>query len=247
MRIQPAETSGGRRGGFTLIEILTAVVIIIVLVGILIPTLSHVHVGANKAAAAAELGSLQAGLQQYFADFNMYPPSAPAYGGLPSNRGGVMLAQGLMGYLDFAADGAGPLNPAGPDPTLGFRTRRNAAMGGGQIYGPYASAGADVYKVKSATEQFFIDPWGHEILYYCSTRAAAPTQIFANSGTFYFNSDDCKATATPPSSPNVFFTLINGNNTDTPAVPVTGSSSYLLISAGNDETYFTADDVVAGK
>jgi type II secretory pathway pseudopilin PulG len=247
MRIQPTGASGGRRGGFTLIEILTAVVIIILLVGILIPTLSRVHLGANKAAASAELGSLQAGLQGYFADFNMYPPSAPAYGGLPSKRGGAMLAQGLMGYLDFGADGAGPSNPAGPDPKLGFRTRRNATMGGGQIYGPYASAGADVYKINSATDQFFIDPWGHEILYYCSTRASAPTQIFANSGFFYFNSDDCSTTAAPPSSPNVFFTLINGNNTNTPTVAVTGSSSYLLISAGNDEKYFTADDIVAGK
>ena len=245
-------TSSPTRPAFTLVEILVAVGIIILLLAILVPALSRVHASALKTVAMAQLGALQAGLQQYYTDFNTYPPSAPAYGGIPANRGSVMLAQGLMGFLDFNADGAGPSNN---DPAFGFRTQRNAAMGGGRVYGPYATADAKIYKINSATDQTFVDPWDHEILYYCSTRAPVPAQIFGGGGTSsYFNAGDCSATsgaASPNAAPAAFFSLITNGASNTVTSfgtgAVTGASSYLLISAGYDGKYFTADDLVVGK
>jgi prepilin-type N-terminal cleavage/methylation domain-containing protein len=243
--------------GFTLIELLIVVAVIAALIAILVPTLAHVHRNADKAVAAAELGAIQTGLQNYFVEFNMYPPSnsSGGYGGIPVNRGSVMLAQGLLGFLDFNADGAGPSNG---DSAFGFRTRQSTM--GGQVYGPYVPPDPKIIKGSGST-RFFIDPWENEILYYRSTRAAgsmpttgllAVSLIFpTNAGinNFYFNSGDCLgvAGATPPIVPSPFFTLISGGNSNTVAGPVTGSASFLLISAGPDGKYFTADDMVVGK
>jgi hypothetical protein len=87
----------------------------------------------------------------------------------------------------------------------------------------------------------------------------------------FFIFDDCSSstakvtgsTANPPGSPNAslnpkgtaaFFNTLNGTSlpASSPLLPningpVSGSSSYLLISAGPDEIYFTTDDVVVSK
>jgi len=285
MRTQLTASPGGRRG-FTLIEIFVAVVIIILLLGMLIPILNRVHGSANKTVTMALMGNLQAGLQQYYSDFNMYPPSTPTIftSGANLNRGSNMLAQGLMGYLRWHDDGAGPDNPAGMEPALGFRTRRNVGMGGGQVYGPYVSPDTNSLKMGyddtdgiNFIDQYFVDSWSqevhntskkmhiwtHEILYYRSTRAgpgapATPvTQIFgtgSNNNYFFNTADNAAATdaalnpiPSPVTAPAAFFALISSGKTNAVSGPVTGSSGYLLISAGLDDIYFTADDLVVGK
>jgi type II secretory pathway pseudopilin PulG len=243
-------------GGFTIIELLVVVAIIVALIGILLPAMGRMRNSADRARTMAVLSAIQTGLQGYYNDFSIYPPSGPAYGGITAGRGSAMLAQGLMGYLGYAADGAGPDNPNAnpPDPQYGFRTRRaSAAMGGGgQIYGPYVPADSKMFRGSGAT-QYFVDPWGHEILYYRSTKTTPATQIFAAGGVgAYFNSDDCSAvtainSATPPSGTSAFYALISGTNQSNVTGAVTGSGSYVQISAGPDETYFTGDDIVVGK
>jgi hypothetical protein len=238
--------------------------IILVLIGILVPTMRQVRQAGEKARTLASMGAIQTGLAQYYSDFRMYPPSGGAYGGVAGGRGAAMLAQGLMGYLDSGADGAGPANG---DPTYGFRIRKpNAAMGGGgQVFGPYVSADWNTFQ-GSGTTRYFVDSWGNELLYYRSTRAAvgaptaAPTQVFGSGGgtnaNYYFDSGDCASTKTPWSSagsptgaPAGFFVLIgaSSNSLSSTSGAVTGADSYLLISAGLDERYFTADDIVVGK
>jgi type II secretory pathway pseudopilin PulG len=215
-----------------MIELLVVVAIIVALIGILIPSLWRMHDVATKGKASALLGAIQTGLTQYYSDFNMYPPSA--------NRG---LGLGLMG--------------PGGDPPYGFRTRvASAAMGGGgRVYGPYVPPDPDTFKA-SGSPRYFVDPWGKEVLYYRSTQAAGattplPTVIFAAGGTSaYFNTNDCSAVSgagAPASGTAQFFALISAGSSNTVSGAVTGGTSFLLISAGPDEKYFTGDDVVAGK
>jgi prepilin-type N-terminal cleavage/methylation domain-containing protein len=219
------------RPGFTVVELLVVVAIIVLLIGILLPSIWKMHEVGYKGKASALLGAIQTGLQQYYNDFNIYPPSS---GG---SRGSVMLGLGLMG--------------PGGDPAFGFRTRvANAAMGGGgRVYGPYAQPDPDSFK---ASGRYFVDPWGHEVLYYRSTQIPAPTSIFATGGTnAYFNASDCSAVSgagSPMTGTAQFFALISGGNANTPiSGAVTGATGFLLISAGPDEKYFTGDDIVAGK
>jgi prepilin-type N-terminal cleavage/methylation domain-containing protein len=267
-------------GGFTIIELLIVAAIIAALLAILVPTLGGVRQKAAEAQASALLGTIQTGLQQYYSDFNMYPPSAPVYGGITSGRGSAMLAQGLMGYLGYAADGAGPDNPSGADPQYGFRTKRaGAGMGGGaggEIRGPYVPPDPKTFQGSGAT-QYFVDPWGNEILYFRSTRSGASaattplTVIFGTIGDtgYYFDYGDCSsvpnfgaapsaALVKPPGAPTAgFFAKIGAVDLkNVPAKPnslinasyaVMGAGSYLLVSAGSDGKYFTDDDIVVGK
>jgi prepilin-type N-terminal cleavage/methylation domain-containing protein len=277
-----------RPHGFTLLEILIVVVVIAVLVAILVPSISKLKKNVAKSTTIATLGALQTGIQQYYADFGIYPYSQPTTyaSGVLLNRGANMLAEGLMGYLDYFDDGAGPAQPGHPDPQFGFRTLRNLNMGGGRIFGPYASSDPQSYKVgyvgntdvHNPTDQYFVDSWSaeirdpmkhyfsHEILYYRSTRSGpgAPTtpvtQIFGTGpdNNYFFDTNDnaqaVDSTASPirliPSplmaSPR-FFSLLSAGSSNTVSGIVTGSDSYILISAGVDGVFFTADDIVVSK
>jgi hypothetical protein len=178
-----------------------------------------------------------------------------------------MLAQGLLGYLPSNVDGAGPPN----DGAYGFRTRAvRTLVGGGKVYGPYVTA--DPKQIKQSTvnalpnDQSFIDPWGHEILYYRSTRSpqAAPpgttyppaTSIFGSLPNCIFVNNDCSMCATPPAGrppptmnpdPNstgaAFFKLLgapqSSAGTFTVSSSMLGADSFILISAGDDGVYFT--------
>jgi prepilin-type N-terminal cleavage/methylation domain-containing protein len=205
---------GGR--GFTIVELLIVVAVIVILIGILLPSLGKIHNVARDAQTRSTLGAIQSGLQQYYADFNMYPPSGGAYGGITAKRGSAMLAQGLMGYLDASVDGAGPPD----DPQYGFRTKKAgagmSAMGRvAEVKGPYMTANAKTLKV-NGKDQYFVDGWSEtirigsqdvwnrEILYFRSTRAVAdapttiPTKIFGTgplspTNDYYFDTADCAA------------------------------------------------------
>jgi type II secretory pathway pseudopilin PulG len=61
------------RRGFTLVEMLTVIGIIILLVSILLPVIGSVRRKAYAADTAALLNNLAAGIQRYHADFNAYP------------------------------------------------------------------------------------------------------------------------------------------------------------------------------
>lgn len=265
--------SSDARRAFTLMEVMITVGIIILLVSILIPALGYAKTAAKKSATSSLLNSIQMGLNQYYSDFNMFPVSSavipPAntvnvYASIPAGRGPAMLAEGLMGYLQSSTvgntDGAGT-GISVNDPHFGFRTRTG---GLGKIYGPYAPDDPKSYRINSDVaanaDQSFVDPFGHEILYYRATGIAnlpTTTSIFAALGTnALFNSDDdatvynadlttslinaSAASSTP------FFQSLGGrtsNALNTGTAPVTGATTFLLISASADGNYFSADDM----
>jgi len=64
-----------RRRGFTLIELMTVIGIIVLLVGILIPALSSVRKRAKEAATANVIKALSDGCEMFHGDFGYYPQS----------------------------------------------------------------------------------------------------------------------------------------------------------------------------
>lgn len=64
-----------RRPGFTLVELMTVIAIIVLLVGILIPALSSVRKQAKETATAAIIKSIGDGCEMFHGDFGAYPQS----------------------------------------------------------------------------------------------------------------------------------------------------------------------------
>jgi type II secretory pathway pseudopilin PulG len=74
----PRRASGGRRGSaFSLAELLVVIGIIVVLVGILIPTVSRVRLSAQEADTRALIAALDGAIQRYYQDFRGYPGPIP--------------------------------------------------------------------------------------------------------------------------------------------------------------------------
>jgi prepilin-type N-terminal cleavage/methylation domain-containing protein len=272
------------RKAFTILELIIVIGVLAVLMAILIPSLSYVKAQSKKASTVALLNSIGIGLEQYYTDHNMYPPSnpllAPAYPkppATPFDRGGLMLTQGLTGYLTGSLDGAGDPQAADAmykgDPSLGFRTRPQTGTAPiGKVYGPYIEVGGSHWKVISPEHQVLIDLWGNEILYFragpelVNGRRRNIQRIFQDPFTSfpaYFIALDNRyaykqaavsaanptgevklTSAEMPSNP-AFLKLLGGAM---PGETILGHNSYLLVSAGPDGIYFTADDIIhAGK
>tara|TARA_R110002111_G_scaffold262702_1_gene340347 strand:- start:54455 stop:55408 length:954 start_codon:yes stop_codon:yes gene_type:complete len=63
------------RRAFTLIELMVAIVIILILLGLLIPAIGAVRRRAQQAQVRAEISNLEAAITSFKADFGMDPPS----------------------------------------------------------------------------------------------------------------------------------------------------------------------------
>jgi type II secretion system protein G len=66
--------------GFTLIEMVVVVSVVLLLSGILIPTVGSVVSDAKKAKAGFELKGMVAAMQRYINNFNNYPTNQNVYG-----------------------------------------------------------------------------------------------------------------------------------------------------------------------
>ena len=130
-----------RHIGFTMIEIITVLVIIILLMAIALPVLSTINKKMKNTRAAADLASIGMGLEAYRTDFGDYPrPGANNTGFAvltkalisPGPDGGPLPALGTGPHLAGAIAHTGTPGPggnyqeyvcfAGPDPAGGFAT-----------------------------------------------------------------------------------------------------------------------------
>ncbi len=118
--------SPGRRLGFSLTEILVVIGIIVVLVGILVPTIIRAYNQASVTRGKYDLQIIATGLEAYKTDFGDYPRTDPT--DASTVKGAHVLCQALFAPGPVASDGA-----AG----LGFRLRPG---GTGKVYGPYLQA-----------------------------------------------------------------------------------------------------------
>ena len=115
--------------GFTLAEILTVIVIIAILVGILMPSLSQVKKLAAATKQKAQIGSIEMALELYKNDFGEYPPSHGSDTGTicGSSRaycGAQTLAEAMFGQdlLGFYPDSRyDPCDPCYTSTTIGVR------------------------------------------------------------------------------------------------------------------------------
>lgn len=80
------------QAAFTLIELLVVIAIIGVLVSILLPAIQQARESARKAQCASNLRQLGLGIEQYAANFQVYPPGAFIWWGLNSSQKAAMPA-----------------------------------------------------------------------------------------------------------------------------------------------------------
>lgn len=91
-----------KRRGFTLVELLVVIGIIVVLVGVLVPASMRAYRAGERAKTAADLQSISVGLEAFKNDWNDYPrPDASG-----SNSGFATLGQYLIGPYGNGLDDA---------------------------------------------------------------------------------------------------------------------------------------------
>ncbi len=166
--------------GFTLVEMLVVIGIIVLLIGIALPMLNRAYKNAVRTRMAGDLQAISAGLEAYRGDFKDYPRidysvAAAGTGSVTitstvsgSVPGAVVLCWALLAPGADAQDGAD-----GP----GFRARSFQPSGGGtstgqgQLYGPYIAPGR--FKIGSGTDDTVStinDRYGHPYLYFPANR-----------------------------------------------------------------------------
>lgn len=210
------------RAGFTLVELLVVISILMLLVGLLVPSIHRFRVLAKRGQSMGTISLLDTACNLYRDDHGEFPDSTPAAIGGFAMEGRHRLVECLVGYLPLAADGADG---------NGFRV-----PGGKKLYGPYNGA----EKVKSMQDAgvtpsvpVFIDSFGNPIYYY------------KFNGTQYQSADNTGLGA-PPVGPE---TSLNYATYQGATTPKYFQKSFLLMSAGADGVFTpynsasTTDDV----
>ena len=98
-----------KRSAFTLIELLVSISIIVILIGILLPTISHVRRAAYGAETLNEISQISSAIQRYEQDFRAYPGPIPnnqinPYPGYQSGENYDPLINGLTTTTGATAD-----------------------------------------------------------------------------------------------------------------------------------------------
>jgi len=103
MTFRQAQTS--KRSGFSLVELLTAVAIIAVLIGILVPALGKARDHSKRTQTLSLLSAIDRGLEMFAADFGRYPDSSNPSG--KSER-----TDPIIEWADIDGDGIPPVDDA---------------------------------------------------------------------------------------------------------------------------------------
>jgi type II secretory pathway pseudopilin PulG len=169
-----------RRAAFTLVEMLVVIGIIVLLVGILLPTVMSIRRNAEKNAVRMELQTIALALDAYKADFGDYPRPPTA---TPAQRKYRLLAWALIGPYDTTAI-SGATDPlAGGTPLLdgadgpGFRTSwDNTLKKGTKVFGPYLAP--DKFRVATAATNLDFPTTPPELRWDILDRYGSPIEYF---------------------------------------------------------------------
>jgi len=159
----PISVRSNSHRGFSLVEMLVVVGIIVVLLGISLPMLNHAYRASQRARVAANLQTLSIALAAYHADHGDYPRPAAGVacnGGALTPWASQLLASALVAP---GPDSGGNGQDGAPGP--GFRIRGTQ----GKVYGPYVQS--DQFKFLPGATPFqnqFADPLHEDkpILYF---------------------------------------------------------------------------------
>jgi len=147
------------RRGFTLVEMLVVIGIILLLMGILLPAINRAYVQSVRSRIFADLQSIGTALEAYKQDFGDIPRVVTQAGA--TNRGDSVLCRALIAPGNEAADGAD-----GP----GFRIHpRVGTTPQGKVFGPYLSPEKFKY---DPTNLWILDRNGKRILYFPGNKSA---------------------------------------------------------------------------
>jgi len=222
-----------------LVEILVVIGIIVVLAGILLPTVIKAYSQANKNKLALDLQAIGMALEAYKGDFGDYPRTTTG----STNTGAAVLCQALFAPGPVANDGADG---------LGFRIR----AGAGKVYGPYLQTDRwildDDATVGNAISNYanmviFTKDYT-PILYYPANPAkpditVAQRYVWTSSTAMYNANDNLTAPPTftmPLLSLSCLLGDYNNNGAiDSAVIPEAsiGNYPYLLISTGPDGAF----------
>jgi competence protein ComGC len=88
-----------RKEGFTIIELLTVMSIIIILISILVPAMRQARIFAERVQQKNQFRAIDTGLEMYRNDFEEYPESSydPPASGLKAYCGAMKLAEAMVG------------------------------------------------------------------------------------------------------------------------------------------------------
>ncbi len=288
------ETGERRKAGFTIVELLTVMSIIVILIGLLVPALNMAKQYAKKVRQMAMFHSIDAALELFNNEFDGYPPSGALDPTDASYCGAMKLTEAMMGqdmlgfhtnsiYKQDGTDTGGTdLYPPSP-PSENLKARKGPFL-------PLESANAypmeDIYDTDytpfDANDFVLCDVYtrtmpsgkkaGMPILYYKANTAnsghydpdnpgnpIAPSSPKADEGNIYnyYDNHYLLSLGKPwvsQSSPEKQHSLYDGGNPDrfyeltrshkiTTAVRPYRADSYILLSAGFDGEYGTADDI----
>ena len=79
--------------GFTLLELLVVIVIIMFLAGITIPIVSSIQTNAKKGVTSAQISQLELALKQFESDFGFFPPDSYTASDTAITVGGIAIPQ----------------------------------------------------------------------------------------------------------------------------------------------------------
>ena len=204
MKSSPQSASGllpiaaRSRAGFTLVELMTVIAIILVLMGMLFPAVDAVKNNGRRAQAKNDVLQVTNAVKNYFTEYGKYPSvsTAPAGSGSGSGTEPDTLVGSSAGGLPVVGENSVLFNTlraisSSPNDQHVLNPRRIVYFEGRSVADPSAPKGGFLDRVGGTGSQgSFYDPWGNQ--YYVLMDTNYDSVLDTNMAYSDFSSEDAK-------------------------------------------------------